>query len=75
MADIALLMTEQFEKGAKRGAPHNADGGDLAAVEKVWRSWAESAAAGVRLNFAVRLREVQPKTGLGLAAFDGFFSA
>jgi hypothetical protein len=72
MADIALLMTEQFEKSARRGAPRDADGGDLAAVEKAWSSWA---AAGVRVNFAVRLRELQPKTGLGLAAFDGLFSA
>ncbi|KAK3148247.1 hypothetical protein QOZ80_3BG0292610 [Eleusine coracana subsp. coracana] len=81
MADIALLVAEEFEKRVKRGAP-NADGGEerrnFGAVEKVWSSWVESASAaasGVRVNFALRRSELEPKTGLGLAAFDGFFSA
>ncbi|GJN08934.1 hypothetical protein PR202_ga26895 [Eleusine coracana subsp. coracana] len=81
MADIALLVAEEFEKRVKRGAP-NADGAEerrnFEAVEKVWSSWVESASAaasGVRVNFALRLSELEPKTGLGLAAFDGFFSA
>jgi hypothetical protein len=81
IADIALMMTEEFEKTVERGDPPNnkAGGGsearNFAAVEKVWSSWVESASAaasGVRVDFAVRL---EPKTGLGHAAFDGIFSA
>ncbi|PAN51342.1 hypothetical protein PAHAL_9G586900 [Panicum hallii] len=83
MADIALLVAEEFEKSVKRGAPGEAagDGGDrrnFGAVAKVWNSWVESAAAaasGVRVNVAVQLRELEPKSGLGLAAVDGLFSA
>ncbi|XP_066357374.1 uncharacterized protein [Miscanthus floridulus] len=84
MADIALLVTEQFEKNLKRGAPGAGAGGDsgsggerrnFGAVAKVWSSWVESASAaasGVRVSVAVHL---EPKTGLALAAADGFFSA
>ncbi|OEL28266.1 hypothetical protein BAE44_0010722 [Dichanthelium oligosanthes] len=89
MADIALLVAEEFEKRVKRGAPGGADCGEAAgdsggdrrnfgAVAKVWSSWVESASAaasGVRVNVAVQLREMEPKTGLGLAAVDGLFSA
>ena len=85
MADIALLVAEEFEKRVKRGAPDGGeaagDGGDrrnFGAVAKVWSSWVESAAgaaSGVRVNVAVQLRELEPKSGLGLAAVDGFFSA
>ncbi|KAL6660194.1 hypothetical protein ACP70R_002316 [Stipagrostis hirtigluma subsp. patula] len=89
MADIALLVAEEFEKRVKRGAPGAGAGGDggeaagsggrnFGAVAKVWGSWVESAsaaAAGVRVNVAVQLREMEPKTGLGLAAVDGLFSA
>ena len=85
MADIALLVTEQFEKNLKRGAPGAGAGGDsgsggerrnFGAVAKVWSSWVESASAaasGVGVSVAVQLLE--PKTGLALAAADGFFSA
>ena len=85
MADIALLVAEEFDKTVKRGAPdagkEAGDGGDrrnFGAVAKVWSSWVESASAaasGVRVNVAVQLRELEPKSGLGLAAVDGFFSA
>ncbi|XP_062210056.1 uncharacterized protein LOC133911702 [Phragmites australis] len=89
MEDIALLVSEESEKRMRRGAPGADDGGSEAAesssgrrnfgaVAKVWGSWVESASAaasGVRVNVAVQLRELEPKTGLGLAAFDGFFSA
>ena len=85
MADIALLVAEEFEKRVKRGAPDGGeaagDGGDrwnFGAVAKVWSSWVESASAaasGVRVNVAVQLRELEPKSGLGLAAVDGLFSA
>ncbi|OEL22526.1 hypothetical protein BAE44_0016457 [Dichanthelium oligosanthes] len=88
MADIALLVAEEFEKRVKRGAPSGAggeaagdSGGDrrnFGAVAKVWSSWVESASAaasGVKVNVAVQLREMEPKTGLGLAAVDGVFSA
>ncbi|XP_062216662.1 uncharacterized protein LOC133916822 [Phragmites australis] len=87
MADIALLVVEEFEKRVKRGA-HGEGSGEAAgsgssrrnfgAVAKVWGSWVESASAsasGVRVNVAVQLRELEPKTGLGWAAFDGLFSA
>jgi hypothetical protein len=89
MADIALLVTEQFEKNLERGAPGAGAGGDngsgsgsggerrnFGAVAKVWSSWVESASAaasGVRVIVAVQLLE--PKTGLALAAADGLFSA
>lgn len=78
MADIALLVTEQFEKNVKRGAPGAGAGGErrnFGAVAKVWSSWVEfasAAASGVRVSVAVHL---EPKTGLALAAADGFFSA
>ncbi|KAF8718220.1 hypothetical protein HU200_025714 [Digitaria exilis] len=83
MADIALLVAEEFEKRVKREA--NGGGGEAGgemknfeAVGKVWSSWVESAsaaAAGVSVNVAVRFREMEPKTGLGMAAVDGLFSA
>jgi hypothetical protein len=79
MADIALLVTEQFDKKLKRGAPGEdiAGGGEyrrnFGAVAKVWSSWVESAAAsGVRFSVALHL---EPKTALALAAADGLFSA
>ncbi|KAF8776306.1 hypothetical protein HU200_003172 [Digitaria exilis] len=80
MADIALLVAEEFEKRVKRGANGEAAGEtkNFEAVGKVWSSWVESAsaaAAGVSVNVAVRLREMEPKTGLGMAAADGLFSA
>ncbi|CAN6302114.1 unnamed protein product [Urochloa humidicola] len=87
MADIALIVAEEFEKRVKRGAPNGAggeaavDGGErrnFGAVAKVWSSWVEStsaAASGVRVNVAVQLREMEPKSGPGLAAVDGLFSA
>ena len=77
-----MLVTEQFQKNSKRGAPGAGAGGDsggerrnFGAVAKVWSSWVESASAaasGVRVSVAVHL---EPKTGLALAAADGFFSA
>ena len=84
-----MLVAEEFDKRVKRGAPgagagageEAGDGGDrrnFGAVAKVWSSWVESAAgaaSGVRVNVAVQLRELEPKSGLGLAAVDGFFSA
>lgn len=80
-----MLVAEEFEKRVKRGAPGasgEADGSgerrNFGAVAKVWSSWVESASAaasGVRVNVAVQLRELEPKTGLGLAAVDGLFSA
>jgi hypothetical protein len=82
MADIALLVTEQFEKNLKRGAGGDNGSGsggerrNFGAVAKVWSSWVESASAaasGVRVSLAVQLLE--PKTGLALAAADGLFSA
>lgn len=89
MADIALLVTEQFEKKLKRGAPGSGAGGNsgsgsggdgeknnFGAVAKVWSSWVESAsaaAAGARVSVAVHALE--PKTALALAAADGLFSA
>ncbi|KAL6867201.1 hypothetical protein ACP4OV_015225 [Aristida adscensionis] len=88
MADIALLVAEEFEKRVKRGAPGGggAGGGEadgrrnFGAVAKVLGSWAESAAAaaaGVRVRVgAVQLGgETEPKTGVSLAAVDGLFSA
>nr|ACG26426.1 hypothetical protein [Zea mays] len=81
MADIALLVTEQFDKKLKRGAPGEDIGGgageyrrNFGAVAKVWSSWVESAAvaSGVRFSVAVHL---EPKTALALAAADGLFSA
>nr|ACG34226.1 hypothetical protein [Zea mays]ACG39436.1 hypothetical protein [Zea mays]ACG45678.1 hypothetical protein [Zea mays] len=84
MADIALLVAEQFEKTARRGAPGGDSGSgsgtggetrNFGAVAKVWSSWVESASAaasGVRFTVAVQL---EPKTGLALAAADGLFSA
>ena len=78
MADIALLVAEEFEKRVKRGAPDGGDRRNFGAVAKVWSSWVESASAaasGVRVNVAVQLRELEPKSGLGLAAVDGLFSA
>ncbi|KAF0912843.1 hypothetical protein E2562_019431 [Oryza meyeriana var. granulata] len=78
MADIALLVTEEFEKKLKRGAPgEEAESRrNFGAVMKVWTSWAESAsaaAAGVKVNVA--LLNVEPKTELSSAAMDGVFSA
>lgn len=83
MADIALLVAEQFEKKVKQGGSGEAaapagEARNFEAVGKVWSSWVESAsaaAAGVSVNVAVRLREMEPKTGLGMAAVDGLFSA
>ncbi|WVZ55636.1 hypothetical protein U9M48_006274 [Paspalum notatum var. saurae] len=82
MADIALLVTEQFEKTAKRGGEAAGEGSgsgrNFGAVAKVWSSWVESAsaaAAGVTVSVAVQLREMEPKTGLAMAAVDGLFSA
>ncbi|CAL4929316.1 unnamed protein product [Urochloa decumbens] len=86
MADIALLVAEEFEKRVKRGAPNGGEAaaGDVGerrnfgAVAKVWSSWVESASAaasGVTVNVAVQLRELEPKSGPGLAAVDGLFSA
>ncbi|CAL4912820.1 unnamed protein product [Urochloa decumbens] len=86
MADIALLVAEEFEKRVKRGAPNGGeaaagDAGErknFGAVAKVWSSWVESASAaasGVTVNVAVQLRELEPKSGPGLAAVDGLFSA
>lgn len=80
-----MLVAEEFEKRVKRGAPNGGEAEDgsgerrnFGAVAKVWSSWVESASAaasGVRVNVAVQLRELEPKTGLGLAAVDGLFSA
>ncbi|KAJ1298584.1 hypothetical protein BS78_01G464800 [Paspalum vaginatum] len=86
MADIALLVTEQFEKTARRGAEAAGEGSgsgsgsgrNFGAVAKVWSSWVESAsaaAAGLRVNVAVELGGLEPKTGLAKAAVDGLFSA
>jgi hypothetical protein len=64
----------------KCGAPPNNDDDgsrarNFAVVEKVWSLWVESTSASrVMVNFAVRLRELEPKIGLDLTAFDGFFS-
>ena len=78
-----MLVTEQFQKNSKRGAPGAGAGGDsggerrnFGAVAKVWSSWVESASAaasGAGVSVAVQLLE--PKTGLALAAADGLFSA
>jgi len=84
MADIALLVTEQFEKEVKRGAGAGGDNGsgsggerrNFGAVAKVWSSWVESAttaASGVRVSVAAV--HLEPKTALALAAADGLFSA
>ncbi|KAG8097056.1 hypothetical protein GUJ93_ZPchr0013g34221 [Zizania palustris] len=81
MADIALLVTEEFERKLKRGAPGGAGDGDQAAgvgrtnfgdlvnVCSSWMDSASAAAAGIKLNV------VEPKTGLAMAALQGFFSA
>ncbi|KAL5210111.1 hypothetical protein ABZP36_005734 [Zizania latifolia] len=83
MSDIALLVTEEFERKLKRGAPGGGGDGDEAAgvgrrnfgaLVNVWSSWMDSAAAGVKVNVAV-LDVVEPKTGLAMAALQGFFSA
>uniref|UniRef100_A0A0E0K9D4 Uncharacterized protein n=1 Tax=Oryza punctata TaxID=4537 RepID=A0A0E0K9D4_ORYPU len=84
MADIALLVTEEFERKLKRGAPGE-DAAAAAAAEsrrnfgaviKVCSSWVDSvsaAAAGVTVNVA--LLNVEPKSGPSVAAMDGAFSA
>uniref|UniRef100_A0A0D9VQ29 Uncharacterized protein n=1 Tax=Leersia perrieri TaxID=77586 RepID=A0A0D9VQ29_9ORYZ len=81
MADIALLVTEEFEKKLKRGAPGEeaeaASRRNFGAVMKVCSSWMESAsaaAAGVKVNVA-RINVVEPKTAISSAAMDAVFSA
>uniref|UniRef100_J3LKH6 Uncharacterized protein n=1 Tax=Oryza brachyantha TaxID=4533 RepID=J3LKH6_ORYBR len=67
MADIALLVTEEFEKKLKRGAPGE--------------SSSSAAAAEPRRNFGavmkvnVALLNVEPRSGPAVAAMDGVFSA
>uniref|UniRef100_A0A0E0CVV9 Uncharacterized protein n=1 Tax=Oryza meridionalis TaxID=40149 RepID=A0A0E0CVV9_9ORYZ len=79
MADIALLVTEEFERKLKRGAPGEEDAEsrrNFGAVIKVCSSWvdaAAAAAAGVTVNVA--LLNVDPKSGPAVAAMDGAFSA
>ncbi|XP_040378192.1 uncharacterized protein LOC121053882 [Oryza brachyantha] len=84
MADIALLVTEEFEKKLKRGAPGESSSSAAAAeprrnfgaVMKVCGSWVEAAAAaaaGVKVNVA--LLNVEPRSGPAVAAMDGVFSA
>ncbi|KQK23394.1 uncharacterized protein LOC100846035 [Brachypodium distachyon] len=82
MADIALLVAEEFEKRLKRGAPSGAEAkeeskgtgmGNFGAVTKLW----ESAASGakVRVALLVKADVPEPKSRLAMAAFDGIFSA
>uniref|UniRef100_A0A0D9Z2R0 Uncharacterized protein n=1 Tax=Oryza glumipatula TaxID=40148 RepID=A0A0D9Z2R0_9ORYZ len=80
MADIALLVTEEFERKLKRGAPGEDAAAEsrrnFGAVIKVCSSWvdaAAAAAAGVTVNVA--LLNVDPKSGPAVAAMDGAFSA
>ncbi|BAF11031.1 uncharacterized protein [Oryza sativa Japonica Group] len=82
MADIALLVTEEFERKLKRGAPGEEGAAaesrrNFGAVIKVCSSWvdaaAAAAAAGVTVNVA--LLNVDPKSGPAVAAMDGAFSA
>ncbi|XP_047084707.1 uncharacterized protein LOC124695953 [Lolium rigidum] len=89
MADIAMLVAdEEFEKRLKRGAPGAGVRSDEAsmgkanfgAVNKVWGSWVESAAAaasGVKVHVAVLVKAdmAEPKAPMAVAAFNGFFSA
>lgn len=79
MADIALLVTEEFERKLKRGAPGEEGAAaesrrNFGAVIKVCSSWVDAAAAaGVTVNVA--LLNVDPKSGPAVAAMDGAFSA
>ncbi|CAM0149230.1 unnamed protein product [Urochloa decumbens] len=85
MADIALLVVEEFERGTKRAAalrrgsqgPTTAgdgDGCDRTAASAYGRSkqsaWSSEAAAG-----AAGVARAENGGALGLAAADGFFSA
>ncbi|KAL5217141.1 hypothetical protein ABZP36_017825 [Zizania latifolia] len=87
MADMALLVTEEFERKLRRGAAGSGEDEagmgrrNFGAVITVCSSWMESAsasaaaaAAGVKVNVA-RLNVVEPRTGPAMAALDGFFSA
>jgi hypothetical protein len=50
---------------------------NFGAMAKVCISWVEfacTATSRVRVNTAVELREIEPNTGLALAAVDGLFS-
>lgn len=80
MADIALLVVEEFEKMTKKlkqqrqqqgRISEEVPAGDAAAASRAgeWGSWA---AAPVRTRVAA-LKE--PAAAQGLAAVDGFFSA
>lgn len=74
MADIALLVVEEFERGAKRAAMLASRGrqelsaGEVgsASSKKQHGTWA---AVGVSVTGS------EPQGKLGLAAADGFFSA
>ncbi|CAN6283143.1 unnamed protein product [Urochloa humidicola] len=80
MADIALLVVEEFERGTKRAAALRrgnqeltaGDGDDRLAASAYGRSkkssWASASAAG-------GVARADNGGALGLAAADGFFSA
>lgn len=76
-----MLVTEEFERKLKRGAPGEEGAAaesrrNFGAVIKVCSSWvdaAAAAAAGVTVNVA--LLNVDPKSGPAVAAMDGAFSA
>lgn len=86
---VAEESEKRLKRGAPGGGGSGGAGGDdeaskgrrnFGAVAKVCGSWVESASAaasGVKVHVALLVKTdmEEPRTGLALAAFDGFFSA
>ncbi|KAE7998152.1 hypothetical protein FH972_002725 [Carpinus fangiana] len=77
MADIAILVAEEYERRVKTG--RKAGGGAAAEIQGEYCEFdhlvssASTMAQSLKMTLAKWVRE--PKTQISLAASDGFFSA
>ncbi|EEF28457.1 uncharacterized protein LOC8263583 [Ricinus communis] len=78
MADIAMLVAEEYERRVKNSRKASADNGE---VEINWVSCVSLATQSLKNKFMQENIELiakwvlEPKTQIGLAASNGFFSA
>ncbi|KAL5753625.1 hypothetical protein ACOSP7_021845 [Xanthoceras sorbifolium] len=80
MADIAILVAEEYERRVKKGSRSREDGGGggdgddqlmvMIRKNKIDFNWMAEKIKNVQI-----VQLLEPKTQIGLAASDGFFSA